>query len=272
MIDDNDVDARYLKLTVLGTEKTGLYAAVWNIQVFGALFDIPLNLRGNPSEEGPGIKSSRSKLVSIDASDYSQGAQGTSLSNKGDIGGNFLQEGEVTLEKDDKGVRAFNFTKGALVMDVPVPKSLEWNGSFTVATWVKNPEISKEGECLVSWCDRFRFNLANSYNALHFNSGNYGAAAHLDGHFDMKYNNLPSANEWHHIVLTFDGVVEKVYVDGKLDNSQNMVLASQIENAKIRIGASDVGENYSGYLASVQMYDYALNKVEIKKLMQATKP
>jgi hypothetical protein len=114
--------------------------------------------------------------------------------------------------------------------------------------------------------------LANSYNALHFNSGNYGAAAHLDGHFDMKYNNLPSANEWHHIVLTFDGVVEKVYVDGKLDNSQNMVLASQIENAKIRIGASDVGENYSGYLASVQMYDYALNKVEIKKLMQATKP
>lgn len=272
MIDDNNVEARYLKLTVLDTEKTGLYAAIWNIQVFESLFDIPLNLQGNHSTEGPGVKSSRRKLVSIDASDFSQAEQTVSIPNKRDVGGNFIQEGVVALAKDDKGVTAFNFAKGALVLDVPVPKSLEWNGSFTVATWVKNPEISEEGECLVSWCDRFRFNLANSYNALHFNSGNYGAAAHLDGHFDMKYNNLPSPNEWHHIVLTFDGVVEKIYVDGKLDNSQNMVLASQIENAKIRIGASDVGENFSGYLASVQMYDYALNEMDVKKLMQSTKP
>ena len=124
----------------------------------------------------------------------------------------------------------------------------------------------------MSWCDRFRFNLANSYNALHFNSGHYGAAAHLDGHFDMEYNNLPSADQWHHIVLTFDGVVENIYVDGKLDNSQVMALASQIDAAKIRIGASDVGENYSGHMASMQMYDYALTESEIKKLMEATRP
>ena len=123
-----------------------------------------------------------------------------------------------------------------------------------------------------SWCDRFKFNLANSYNALHYNSGNYGAAAHLDGHFDMKYNTLPPANEWHHIVLTFDGVVEKMYVNGKLDNSQIMVLASQIKNAKLRVGASDVGEHYSGYLASLEMYDYSLNEEDIQKLMKETSP
>lgn len=272
MIDDNDVKARYLKLTVLDTEKTGQYAAVWNIKVFGSLFEIPLSLQSKPSKEGSGAKSLNRELVAIDAMDVPQNGDFIDLPNKGDIGGNFEKDGEVSVNEDKEGVKAFNFTKGALVLDRPVPKSLEWNGAFTMATWVKNPQIAKEDECLVSWCDRFKYNLANSYNALHFNSGNYGAAAHLDGHFDMKYNNLPPANEWHHIVLTFDGVVEKVYVDGELDNSQNMTLASQIDDAKIRIGASDVGENYSGYMASMQMYDYALTESEIKKLMQATMP
>lgn len=272
MIDDRDVKARYLKLTVLDVEKTGLYAAVWNIKVFGSLFEAPLDLQSKPSKEGPGAKSLNRKLVAIDANDLPIQHDLASLPNRGNIGGNFEKEGKVTVEEDAEGTRALNFTKGALVLDSPVPKSLEWNGSFTVATWVKNPQIAKEDECLVSWCDRFRFNLANSYNALHFNSGHYGAAAHLDGHFDMEYNNLPSADQWHHIVLTFDGVVENIYVDGKLDNSQVMALASQIDAAKIRIGASDVGENYSGHMASMQMYDYALTESEIKKLMEATRP
>ncbi len=272
MVDDKEVRARYLKLTVLDVEKTGLYAAVWNIKVFGSLFEIPLDLQNRPSNEGTGVKSDHQKLVDINANDFPDKNNFTHLSNKGSIAGNFEKEGKVVLEVDEEGIRAFNFTEEALVLDRAVPRSLEWNGAFTVATWVKNPQIAKEGECLLSWCDRFRFNLANSYNALHFNSGHYGAAAHLDGHFDMGYQNLPSANEWHHIVLTFDGVVEKIYVDGTLDNSQNMTLASQIENAKIRIGASDVGEHFSGHLASLQMYDYALDETEINELMHQTKP
>jgi len=56
-------------------------------------------------------------------------------------------------------------------------------------------------------------------------------------------------------VLTFDGVVEKIYVGGVLNNSQNRMLASAIENKKIIPETSDIGENYSGNIASMQMYD-----------------
>ncbi|WP_108423706.1 family 43 glycosylhydrolase [Flagellimonas amoyensis] len=272
MVDDKDARARYLKLTVLDVEKTGLYAAVWNIKVFDSLFEIPLNLEGKPSNEDTGAKSAHQKPVEMDANDFPPSNDLTHLPNRGSLGGNFEKKGKVVLEADEEGIKAFNFTEGALVLDQVVPRSLEWNGAFTVATWVKNPQIAKEGECLLSWCDRFRFNLANSYNALHYNSGPYGAAAHLDGHFDMGYQNLPSANEWHHIVLTFDGVVEKIYVDGQLDNSQNMTLASQIENAKIRIGASDVGEHFSGLMASLHLYDHALTEKKIQELMLSTNP
>ncbi|REH00957.1 family 43 glycosylhydrolase [Flavobacterium aquicola] len=272
MIDDNDISARYLKLTVLGTEKSGLYAAVWNIKVYSSLFEIPLQLENKKSNREPAAVSSHKMLVDLDIVNDKQTNSLTKMSNKGSIGGTFIKEGDVTLAADNEGIKAIKFTNGALVLDKPVPKSLAWNGSYTVATWVKNPQIDKEGEMLASWCDRNQYNLANSYNALAYNSGHYGAAPHLDGHFDMRYKKLPEQNKWHHIVLTFDGVVEKIYVDGVLDNSQNMMLSSAVDKAKIIIGASDVGENYTGYMTSLKMYDYALAKEEITSLMKTSAP
>jgi beta-xylosidase len=274
MIDDKNVTARYLKLTILGTEKTGLFAAVWNLKVYGSLFDIPLNLQNKPSAEGPGIASSKKLLIDLNLDKSSASNSFTTLPNRGSIGGFFTKSGEAKIEQDpETGIKAIAFANGALTLEkVAVPRSLAWNGAYTVATWVKTPKVAKEGGCLASWCDRTEFYLANSYNALFYNSGNYGAAAHMDGHFDMRYKKVPAENKWHHIVLTFDGVVEKIYVDGVLDNAQVMTLASAIDKAKIIIGASDTGENYTGLMASLRMYDYALEEAEIGKLLKKTKP
>jgi hypothetical protein len=96
--------------------------------------------------------------------------------------------------------------------------------------------------------------------------------AHLDGHYDMRYKKVPAENQWHHIVATFDGVVEKVYVNGVMDNAQIMTLASAIEKAKIIVGASDTGENFAGFMSSMHMYDNALTEAEILKLMNQTRP
>ncbi|MFH6991557.1 family 43 glycosylhydrolase [Flavobacterium sp. FlaQc-48] len=271
MIDDNEVSARYIKLTVLGTEKRGLYAAVWNIKIYSSLFDVPLPLKNAASKILPAVKSTKKLVVDLNANKIANNSAINKIANKGSIGGTFTKSGEITLEKTD-GINAFHFKNGALTLDKAVPKSLAWNGSYTVATWVKNPDVAKEGEILASWCDRNEFNLANSYNALAYNSSNYGAAPHLDGHFDMRYNKIPEANKWHYIVLTFDGVVEKIYVDGVLDNSQNMLLSSAIDKAKIIIGASDIGENYSGFMASLRLYDYALGQEDLLQLMKQTKP
>lgn len=272
MVNDKSVTARYLKLTILATEKTGLYAAVWNMKVYDSLFDIPLQLKNKPSEEEPGAISTNSLLVSAEANHISDGGLDKGFSNDGSIGGVFAKSGMVTLTKDEEGISAFHFTEGALTLDQPVPQSLAWNGAFTVATWVKNPVVANDGECLATWCDRNEFNLANSFTGMFYNRNVYGAVGHLEGHFDMRYNKLPEANKWHYLVLTFDGVVEKIYVDGVLDNAQNMLLSSATNNAKIILGASDVGENFSGYMASMQMYDYALSPQAISELMKKTNP
>ena len=271
MIDDKAVKTRYLKLSILATEKTGTYAAVWNVKVYGSTFDVPLGLTNIASQEGPGAVSRRELMVQLDANKIADKTL-AKVSNQGTIGGTFTKSGEVAYTTDEVGIQAIRFTEGALTLNVPVPKRLDWNGSFSVAVWVKNPGVGSEGECLMSWCDRFKYQLANSYNALYYNSGNYGAAGHLDRYFDMAYKNLPEQNQWHQIVLTFDGVMEKIYVNGALDNAQMMMLSSAIDQAKIRVGASDVGENFSGYLASLRLYDYALSEKEIKQLMKSTMP
>jgi len=184
------------------------------------------------------------------------------------------ESGDVTIGLDEsEGIKCILFNNGALTLnDRAVPASLAWNGAYTVSVWAKNPVVNNIDECLVSWCDRTEYYLANSYNALFYNSGGYGAAAHLEGHFDMRYKKVPTENTWHHIVLTFDGVVEKIYVDGALNNSQNMTLASAIGKARIILGASDTGENYTGYMASMQMYDKAMSQEEVVKLMNSTRP
>ncbi|WP_167614946.1 family 43 glycosylhydrolase [Maribellus sediminis] len=262
MIDDNSVKARYLKLTVLGTEQTGVLAAVWNMKVYSSAFELPIQIKNKASENEPGAASSKSLLAGFEINEQSSLK---SLANTGILGDNFTVNGDLELVTDNEtGERAIDFRNGFLQLDgVEVPRSLEWNGSFSVVARVKNPVIGNEGECLASWCNRRELYLANTFNAPFYNKSNYGAMAHLDGHFDMPFNNLPEANKWHTIVVTFDGVVEKVYVDGKLDNSQNMLLSSQIKGAKITIGASDVGEYYTGLMSRFAVYDYALSEKEI---------
>ena len=271
MLDDYTVEAQYIKLTVVGTEKEGLLAAVWNIEVYADVFELPLDLINIPSAKEPAIPSTHSKMVSVSAADISSLDSG--VPNTGSLGGMFKNEDDVWLTEDkESGKKVFQFKEGSLVLDKPAPTHLAWNAPFSIATWVKNPEINTTDEFLFSWCNRETFGLANSYNALTFNSGSYGAMAHLDGHFDMKYQDLPEANRWHFIVVTFDGVVEKVYVDGVLNNQQIMLLSSAVDDAKMIIGASDVGEHYTGYLYTLEMYDYAIDQATIKELQTATSP
>ena len=267
MIDENDVKARYLKLTVTNTEKQGLFAAVWNMKVYDHTFEIPTSISNKKSIMSPSVNSKREKIIDLNLDGISIDQTLTSLRNRGSLGGVFKLEGNVSVQMEN-GTKCLNFVKGALILDQPVSPTLAWNGSYSVSAWVKNPAIGTDGECLMSWCDRNETGLANSYQAFYYNSSGYGAVGHLDGHFDMKYNKLPKANEWHLLVLTFDGVVEKTYVDGMLDNSQNMTLSSMVKKAKFRIGASDVGENYSGLMANLKMYDYALNVADIQKEMK----
>jgi hypothetical protein len=267
MLDDKAASARYIRLTITGTEKTGALPAVWNIKAYDQLFETPAFV--NPeSATGPAEPSSNSLLVDFKASKLKAG-NCLQVANKGKLGGTFHIEGQATVSKVD-GIQAVNFDgKSFFKLDKPAPTSLNWNAPYTAAVWVYNPTVEM-GECLLAWNTRDNM-LQGTYAALMYGTGNYGAVAHGDGAVDVHYKGVPEKGRWHHIVVTFDGALENVYVDGKL-NTQ-LPLSLYVERGDVLVGSTGADwENFSGSIAEARLYGKALTADEVVMLMQASKP
>ena len=84
-----------------------------------------------------------------------------------------------------------------------------------------------------------------------------------------------SENSWHHIVVTHDGQVTSVYVDGQLHFFGNKEFDT-IESDVFNVGFSDAshhnGEPFLGALQSVGMWNRALSEEEVAQLYQGETP
>jgi hypothetical protein len=264
MVDDGNVKARYIKITITGTEKTAMFPAIWNMKVYSEREDT-IGVNPEISKAGPGAKSTHSMLLELNARKLPNGEITRSITNPGSLGGSFAPKGTPTV-KEIGNLKAISFDGAAyLKLSEPAPFSLSWNSPFTVSVWVLNPEVGN-GECILVWSGR-EGNLMGEYAALMYGSNPYyGAAAHW-GRLDMPYASVPIANQWHHIVLTFDGMVEKIYVDGKLDNQGQKNLFVH-QGSHIMVGYSGEPSEYlSGAIANLRMWDKAFPADSIPYLM-----
>jgi hypothetical protein len=268
MIDDNSQKGRYVRLTVTGTEKAGMFAAVWNLKVYSDKFEVPPYQNKKLNAE-PASPSTNSFLVDFNASSENIGNVKQRIRNTGTLEGDFNAIGYPTIKEIDNVKALFLDGKSYLELSEKAPKSLSWNSAFTACAWVKNPEIGY-GECLLSWNSRDDM-LQASYAAMMYEKGHYGAVAHGDGSVDVSFKALPDSSEWHFIAVTFDGMQESIYVDGKLDRQIPINLF--VKNDKILIGTTgEKRENFTGYIARIQLYDKYLKEEEINTLMVETKP
>jgi xylan 1,4-beta-xylosidase len=268
MIDDNSVNARYLRITVTGTERSGMYAAIWNIKVFESLFEVPANQNQEIADE-PGTVSTNRLLVDLNIDTTTFGTVADGLPNTGALGGTFLKTGKPTIAWIDSVKSVFFDGKSYLRLSEIAPLSLDWNSAYTAAVWVYNPAVGN-GECLIVWNSRDNM-LQSSYSALMYGRGSFGAVAHGDGAVDLPYKPSPVKAQWHHIAVTFDGMLENVYVDGELNTQLPINLF--VSRSTIKIGASGgSGENLTGYIANAQLFDSALTGQGVVDLMNATRP
>lgn len=266
MVDLGDAKARYIRLTILNTEYPGLNRAVWNIKVFSSDEYQPIRQTGIKKYEDLSVYQPKGLLVDLDANAFEIGQSVNQLANKGVLKGSFIPiNNQKPVVQMIDGRKALAFTgKLALKSDFRAPLSLKGNSSFSVAMWVLNPEISKE-EPILSWTERGGDNLTNA--AVGYGDDKkYGAIAHM-GWPDMAFKQLPEAGKWHHLVFTFDGTKEKIYVDGKLDREGRRMLF--IKNlTDIFLGTfSDQSSYFSGALANIKLFDTPLNESDIANLM-----
>jgi hypothetical protein len=192
----------------------------------------------------------------------------TSWPNGGAVGGRFaLEPAEIMpVVETVAGHKAVTFSGHRwLQSTVAAPDTITGNSDYTVAVWVYNPTVEGE-ECVFTWSRR----VGRVGTGAQLNYGTepeFGAVSHwLDQGVDMGFDGgVPVPGRWHHIALTFDGCLERLYVDGALNAQESKVLSIHPRN-RMRIGCADDQVFFSGSLARLQVYGGSLCADEIGRL------
>jgi hypothetical protein len=86
-------------------------------------------------------------------------------------------------------------------------------------------------------------------------------------------NTLLDANTWYHVVVTYDNGSPKIYINGTLDNSSNDTInfagSGYYGNDIGRLGSG--GQEFTGDVAKVGVYTYALSSTDIAQEFNDTK-
>ncbi len=265
MEDYGNIKTRFIRIKITDTQYPGLNRAIWNIKVYN---DAGKGA-GELSEEQSLAKRDKPAglLIDLNASELGTGSLVKEWANKGSAGGTFISGNtEIPYVGVIRGKKAVVFSGREYFKSAfAVPSTLSGNSSYTVSMWVFNPSVEKQ-EPVLSW--------ANGSRELSRASVGYGSErveggiAH-GGWPDLPYNNIPEAGRWHHIAVVFDGTMERLFVDGKLDNEENKMLFLK-EGELFYVGTSEwLNSFYSGALSELKVYDRALSSEEIQHLRAA---
>jgi len=205
--------------------------------------------------------------------------------NRGRAGGVFLpveagaRRPEV-LEVDGRRAVVFDGPETILQSDGPTPESVTGSGPFTIEMLVYNPDIAHEETVfsLAPEVARERFGWPGTGAVeVGYGRGGYRSSS-------VFYNGVggttmwwtgepPPARAWHHIAWVYDGEMRgaiRVYVNGELAEENLFVTLETYRGFPMVLGSGwntqeGVRRPFSGALAALKVYDYALTEAEIRE-------
>lgn len=283
MIEKGDVKARFVKITVTDTQKNGHFAGIWNVKVYNAtkkndpaaLLPVIENMdyeavnRGYPNLHKKDVlpeqrwKGKDGLVVDINADDYAQKKAITLKSIKNNVGGEFKGENE-TLVEIIKGKYAFYFNgKHAVKSSFDCPADFTYNAAFTISAWILNPSVGPI-ECIASITPS-----SGDLTCFQFNQGKDRTTGLVDHAGSFESHGEPQLiqkgeGEWQHWTITYDGWMERFYLNGEKVYEQNNFILLR-PDGPITIGAEIYGgHNFSGYLHNLKLYNRELSEEEVK--------
>lgn len=292
MIDVCEAEARYIRITVTDTQKNGHFAAIWNVKVFNASkkrdprkllpdtdgMDLQAVEKGYPWLHTPDVtQQQRAELlrnhgivVDINADDYAEDGACNLNVIQNRVGGTFSEDGRGTattaarLRMEPKaGKYAFYFNGNiTLKSSFPLPTTMTYNSPYSIEAWVLNTSVSPL-ETVVSLTPA-RNDLATTELRNGSDRSN-GLIAH-----NASFENSGATRaieqgvgQWQHWVVSYDGYMERVYLNGQLLQEKNNFIMIRPEG-RITIGASGDGSNpFTGYLHSLKVMARSMTADEV---------
>ncbi len=163
-------------------------------------------------------------IVSLRAASLTVGADLATWPNGGNLGGTFDKFSggtgpEVKLILGKKAV-AFAQASGSagdrrtMASATPAPASLAGNSPWTISALIYRDDATVNSEnCFFEWAGRdwgtgatAQFCYRNNLAFVHFGA-------------DSGFNAVPSSGAWHYMTVTYDGLVETIYIDGAVDKT-----------------------------------------------------
>jgi len=220
-------------------------------------------------------------LVDIDITKLDTGPLSTII-NEGSLAGDFEAELDVPNVETVDGVNAVTLDGFGDWYVGPDSTPLSGSADRSIEAWVWNETVPVE-ETIIAWGRRGGPDATN-WSMLYGNHATWGALGGWGGSADMPFQpggGNPSTNEWHHLVLTYNGTSNEraIYVDGVLSNSENdgpifnthptdtngtplpIVIGNQNENNGTRT------DNLSAEMsiAKIKVFDYTLSLSDVEK-------
>ncbi len=229
-----------------------------------AAFCLPAALFLQPSlTESAAADPPPERLVVLDAAKLPPGPL-VKWTNDGTLGGAFAPESSSPAVEDVAGRRAVTFGGRGdyLRASFPVPASLARRHAFTAAAWVldRNTGGKKIIAAWAPWPERAaEFGLGRGRNAAFAQSGL----------LKLGYEGgVPAGGAWHHVAITYDREILRVYLDGRPNAAKPMILDIGTEGPLLVAAGWDAKRKtavlpFDGSLASLVVADAALSPVEI---------
>lgn len=187
------------------------------------------------------------------------------LSNQGLSEINVRDKGTSTISNDGKIGKCY-YLDGTSYMTLS-SNMMEFikDHPFSYGCWFKTSGLA-EG---MSLCGILAFTYGCS---MYISSSGHLGARIDDGTILQTFSTTPNLfdSKWHHLFLTYDGAIAKIYIDGAVAGNMNIVFKNRYSN----IGAIGVEINNpsvwigKGYINDVRVYDHCLSAKEVKLLSQ----
>lgn len=196
-------------------------------------------------------------LVSLTADDYQAGDTVAYIPNKG-VEGYFELQERPMLVKEIAGKKAFHFEGNQYFRSsFMLPATMRDNAPYTLEAWVLNDSIA-ENECVADFTSSH--DELEKIMLVNGTEPRCGVLNHYGWYEDVGYPEIRSlTNQWQHIYVTFDGRMERVYINGKLISERDIqILVKPIQFVTLGRNAEN-NWPFTGYLHSLKLWDEYLS-------------
>lgn len=154
---------------------------------------------------------------------------------------------------------AGNYIEG----DIPgLPQS---NSPFSMEAWVKMPQAASAAQSVINYGSR----NVGQRRTLFINI--LGQLCFVGEYNDVVGTTNVRDGQWHHLAITFNGTIMRLYVDGVVDSTGYKTLATFGTNIRIGRAIGD-GEEFNGQIDEVRVWNYARTSSDINTFMRRQVP